>query len=161
MKKAVSLFVAAGLALAGIPVGAQDLPNSIKGSIPAGVEGVANAILQDTSGKDISAVPVTGGKFTFRNVPPGEYYVGLYGASGQRIVRSCAVALASGAARETSFDCLAPAAAAAPATTPTATAARGGIGTTGWIVMGAAAVGFTTAVVIATNEDEGVASASR
>ncbi len=160
MKKAVSLFVAAGLALAGIPVGAQDLPNSIKGSVPAGIEGVASAVLQDTSGKDVSMVPVTEGRFTFRNVAPGEYWVGLYSASGQRIVRSCSVALASGAAKETSFDCPAPAAAPPPATTPAA-AARGGIGKTGWIVIGAAAVGITTAVVIATNQDEGVASATR
>src|SRR5512135_3637324 len=105
MKKAVSLFLAAGLALAGIPVGAQELPNSIKGSVPAGIEGVANAVLQDASGKTLSMVPVTEGKFTFRNVAPGEYYVGLYTASGQRIARSCSVTLASGAAREASFDC--------------------------------------------------------
>src|SRR5512143_2431170 len=116
MKKAVSLFLATGLALAGIPAGAQDLPNSIKGSVPGGIEGVANAVLQDASGKTISMVPVTEGKFTFRNVDPGEYYVGLYSASGQRIARSCAVSLATGAARETSFDCPTPAAppAAAP-----------------------------------------------
>jgi len=164
MMKAVSLFVAAGLVLAGIPVGAQDLPNSIKGTVPGGIEGVANAVLQDASGKTISMAPVTEGKFTFRNVVPGEYYVGLYSASGLRIARSCAVSLASGAARETSFDCPAPAAAppAEPtATAPAAAAKGGGISTTAWILMGAAAVGITTAVVIATDEDEGVASAIR
>jgi hypothetical protein len=164
MKKAVRLFLAMGLALAGLPVGAQDLPNSINGSVPGGIEGVANAVLQDASGKSISMVPVTEGKFAFRNVAPGEYYVGLYSASGQRIARSCAVSLAAGAARETSFDCptpAAPPAATATPTAPTTAAARGGIGRTGWIVIGAAAVGITTAVVIATNEDEGVASAIR
>ncbi len=163
MKKAVSLFVAAGLALAGIPVGAQGLPNSITGTVPAGIEGVANAILQDASGKTIATAPLTEGKFAFRNLTPGEYYVGLYSASGVRVARSCAVALVTGAARETSFDCPAPAAAPPPTTTPATTtaAARGGLGRTGWIVIGAAAVGITTAVVIATNQDEGVASASR
>jgi hypothetical protein len=166
MKKAVRLFLAVGLALGGLPVGAQDLPDSITGSVPGGIEGVANAVLLDASGKTISMVPVTEGKFAFRSVAPGEYYVGLYSASGQRIARSCAVSLATGAAREVSFDCPTPAAppAAAPTATPTApttAAAGGGIGRTGWIVIGAAAVGITTAVVIATNEDEGVASAIR
>jgi hypothetical protein len=166
MKKAASLFLAMGLALAGLLAGAEDLPDSIKGSVPGGIEGVASAVLQDASGKTIAMAPVTEGKFTFRNVAPGEYYVGLYSASGQRIARSCAVSLASGAAREVSFDCPTPAAppAAPPAATPTAAAtaaARGGIGRTGWIVIGAAAVGITTAVVIDTNEDQGVASATR
>lgn len=163
MKKAFGLFLATGLAIAGIPVGAQDLPNSIKGSVPAGIEGVANAVLQDASDKTISMAPVTEGKFTFRNVAPGDYFVGLYSASGQRITRSCALSLASGASRETSFDCPTPAAAAAPTAAPAAatTASGGGLGRTGWILIGAAAVGITTAVVIATNEDEGVASATR
>jgi hypothetical protein len=163
MMKAFSLFLATGLALAGLPVGAQDLPNSIKGSVPAGIEGVANAVLQDTSGKNLSMVPVTEGKFTFRNVAAGEYYVGLFSSSGQRIARSCSVTLATGATRETSFDCPAPAAAPVSSTTTPAatTAAAHGMGRTGWIVVGAAAVGITTAVVIATNKDEGVASGSR
>ena len=163
MKKAVSLVVATGLALAGIPVGAQDVPNSIKGSVPAGIEGVANAVLQETSGRNISMMPVTDGRFTFRNIAPGEYYVALYSATGLRIARSCSVTLASGSAKETSFDCPAPAAAPVSTTTPTTTpaVAHGGLGRTGWIVIGAAAVGITTAVVIATNKDEGVASASR
>lgn len=172
-KKAVSFALAAGLSLAGIPVGAQGLPNSISGTVPGGVEGVANAVLLDASGKTLSMVPLTEGTFVFRNVAAGEYSVALYSASGQRIARSCAVSLASGDARETAFDCPAPAAAPPPAapaaTTATATtatdaaaAATGrGISTTRWILMGAAAVGITTAVVIATDDDEGVASAIR
>ncbi|HSD29202.1 MAG TPA: hypothetical protein VLL75_18010, partial [Vicinamibacteria bacterium] len=146
-KKAVSLFLAVGLALVGIPGGAQDLPNSVNGTVPGGVEGVANAVLQDPPGKTVSMAPVTEGRFVFRNVAPGDYYVGLVTASGQQIARSCALSLVSGAARETSFDCATPAApppAAPAATAPAATG--GGIGTTAWILMGAAAVGFTTAV---------------
>jgi hypothetical protein len=163
MKKAFSFVVAVGLALAGIPVGAQDLPNSIKGSVPAGIEGVANAVLQDASGKNLSMVPVTDGKFTFRNVAAGEYYVGLFSVSGQRIARSCSLTLAIGAAKETSFDCPVPVAAVPPPTAAATTTAvaHSGIGRTGWIVIGAAAVGITTAVVIATNNDEGVASPVR
>jgi hypothetical protein len=165
MKKAISLLMAVGLALAGVPVAAQELPNSITGTVPGGLEGVANAVLQDASEKALSMAPVTEGKFVFRNVTPGDYYVGLYTVSGQRIARSCALSLASGATRETSFDCPVPAAAppAAPAAaTPVATtAAGGGIGTTAWILIGAAAVGITTAVVIATDEDEGPASPVR
>ena len=80
MRKATSLFLAVGLALAGLPVGAaQGLPNSISGKVPAGIEGVANAVLQDASGKNLSMAPVTDGRFTFRNIAPGEYYVALFG----------------------------------------------------------------------------------
>ena len=163
MKKATSLFLAVGVVLAGLPVGAaQGLPNSIAGRVPAGLEGVTNAVLQDASGKNLSTVPVTGGTFTFRNIPAGDYYVALVGLTGQRIARSCSVALAAGAQTETSFDCPTPAAAppAAPAATAAA-AAKGGIGTTGWVLIGAAAAGITTAIVIATNNDQGAASPIR
>jgi hypothetical protein len=40
--------------------------------------------------------------------------------------------------------------------------AGGGLGTTGWILIGAAAVGIGTAIVVLANDDEpGVASPSR
>jgi hypothetical protein len=166
VKKATSLCLAVGLTFLGIPLGAaQGLPNSISGTVPGGLEGVANAVLQDASGKNVTMVPVTGGKFTFKSVAPGEYFVALFSVTGQRIARSCSVALATGTQRETSFDCPVPAAAPPAAPTapapPAAAAARGGIGTTGWVLIGAAAVGITTAVVIATNKDEGAASPIR
>jgi hypothetical protein len=165
IRKAACVFVAAGLALVGIPAGAQDLPDSITGAVPAGLEGVASAVLLDASGKTVSMTPVTEGRFTFRNVAPGDYTIGLYSASGQRIARSCQLSLAGGTHRETSFDCPTPAAAPPPAATPatpaTAAPGGGGFGTTAWILVGAGAVGITTAVVIATDEDEGPASPIR
>jgi hypothetical protein len=162
MKKATSLLLAVGLGFVGMPVGAQGLPNSISGVVPGGIQGVTNAVLQDASEKSVSMVPVADGKFTFPNVAPGEYYVALFSASGQRIARSCSLNLAAGTQREASFDCPTPAAAApVAATAAPAAATGGGIGTTGWVLIGAAAVGITTAVVIATDEDEGAASPIR
>jgi hypothetical protein len=155
MKKATSLLLAAGLALAGVPLGAQTYgPNTVWGTVPQGQEGAANAVLLDASGKTIATVPVIDGKFAFRDLAPGDYTVGLYTAAGLQIVRACPLQLASGATLEAVFTCAPPAAVAAPA-------AKGGISTTAWILMGAAAAGITAAIVIASGEDEGQASPYR
>ncbi|HSD66843.1 MAG TPA: hypothetical protein VLF95_09090 [Vicinamibacteria bacterium] len=156
MKRAISLFLAAGLALAGVPAGAQAQeygPNSVWGAVPQGVEGAVNAVLLDASGKTIAMVPVAERKFAFRDIAPGQYTVGLYTSSGQQIARACPLSLASGGVLEALFTCGSVPAAVAPG--------GGGISTTAWILMGAAAAGITTAVVIATNDDEGVASPIR
>ena len=154
MKKAISLFLAAGLALAGAPAGAQEhSPNSLWGTVPQGVEGAANAVLLDSSGKTLSMVPIADGKFEFRDVAPGDYTVGLYTLSGQQIARACPLTLASGSALQAVFTCGLPPVAAATT--------GGGLSTTAWVLIGAAAAGITTAVVIATNNDEGVASPIR
>jgi hypothetical protein len=155
MKKATSLILAVGLALAGVPAGAQTYgPNTVWGTVPQGQEGAVNAVLLDASGKILATVPVVDGKFAFRDLAAGEYTVGLYTASGVQILRACPLQLASGGTLEAVFTCAPPAAAATPA-------AKGGIGTTAWILMGAAAVGITAAIVIASDEDEGQASPVR
>jgi hypothetical protein len=156
VKEALSLFLAAGLVLTAVPGGAEVFgPNSVWGAVPRGLEGVANALLLDASGKTLAMVPIVDGKFAFRDVAPGEYTVGLYTASGQQVTRSCSLSLARGAEKETSFDC------PPPAAQPVAPAPRGGLSTTTWILLGAAAAGVTTAIVIATSGDEGVASPTR
>jgi hypothetical protein len=145
IKKAFSLFVAVGLALGGVTVGAQT-PNSISGTVPQGAKNAANAILMDSAGNNLSMMPIAEGRFGFRDLAPGKYVVALFTASGQQIERSCPLDLTSGSALQTSWDCQ-----------PVA----GFISTTGWILMGAAAAGITTAVVIATDDDEGPASPIR
>ena len=153
MKKAISLLLAAGLALSAVPGGAEVFgPNTIWGSVPQGQEGVTNAVLLDASGKAITMVPVVDGKFAFRDAAPGEYTVGLYTASGQQVARACPLQLSSGSELEALFTC---------GRLPAAPVTKGGISTTAWILMGAAAVGITTAVVIASDEDEGTASPIR
>jgi hypothetical protein len=154
MKKAISVLLAAGLAVSAVPAGAQEYgPNTVWGAVPQGQEGAVNAVLLDSSGKTITMVPVVDGKFAFRDAAPGDYTVGLYTASGQQIDRACPLRLSSGSVLEAVFTCARPAAALVPT--------KGGISTTAWILMGAAAVGITTAIVIATNDDEGVASPIR
>jgi hypothetical protein len=154
MKKAISLLLAAGLALSAVPVGAQTYgPNTVWGTVPEGAKDAANAVLLDPSGKTIATVPVIDGKFAFLNVTPGDYTVGLYTAAGAQVTKACPLALASGSVLEAAFTCAPVAAAVVPA--------GGGISTTAWILMGAAAAGVTTAIVIASGEDENVASPIR
>ena len=152
MKKAMSLLLAAGLAFSAVPVGAQTYgPDTIWGVVPEGAKDAANAVLLDSSGKTIATVPVADGRLAFRNVTPGDYVVGLFTAAGQQITRSCALSLATGDEKQVSFDCMPLA----------AVPVKGGISTTAWILMGAAAAGITAAVVIASDEDEGPASPVR
>jgi len=156
MRRALSLILVAGLALAGLPSLAQDFgPNTIWGEVPAGVAAnAANAVLQDTAGRVVATVPVTGGKFTFLKVAPGEYVVVVQDGAAKLLATSHGISFASGATSKALFDeTRVPAAAA--------TGGGGGLGTTGKILIGAAVVGLTTAIVIATGDDEGTASPSR
>ena len=154
MKKAISLLVAVGLAFSAVPVGAQTYgPNTVWGTVPEGAKDTANAVLLDSSGKTIATVPVIDGKFAFRDVAPGDYTVGLYTAAGLQVTKACPLQLASGSVLEAAFTCAPLAAAVVPA--------AGGISTTAWILMGAAAAGVTAAIVIASDEDENVASPIR
>lgn len=155
MKKALSLILAAGLALVGVPGGAQGFgPNTVWGAAPA--TAAVNAVLLDSTGLTMATVPVVDGKFAFRDVAPGRYTVSLQTGTGQELARSLPVDLASGGEVEALFGRN-----VAAAAVPTA-AAGGGPSTTAWIVMGALAVGITTAVVIAANDDDtNVASPSR
>lgn len=154
MKKALSLILAAGLALVGVPVGAQGYgPNTVWGVAPASASTAVNALLLDATSKSLATVPVVGGRFAFRDVAAGQYTVALQSATGQELARSMLVVIASGAEAEALFSSEVAAA---------AVVAAGGIGTTAWILMGAAAVGITTAIVVATNNnDNNVASPIR
>ena len=156
MKRALSLVLAAALVLVGVPGGAQGFgPDTIWGVAPAGASSAANAVLQDSTGLTVTTVPVVDGKFAFRNVVPGQYSVVLQSAAGQELARSLPVTILSGAEAEAVFGATRVAAVVPPP-------AGGGLSTTGWILIGAAAVGIGTAIVILANDDEpDVASPSR
>jgi hypothetical protein len=88
-------------------------------------------------------VPIAGGRFAFRDLPPGQYVVALQTATGDELARSQPADLASGAEVEVLFGSDAtPAAAALLAT-------GGGLTTTQVIALAAGALGITTAIVIA------------
>jgi hypothetical protein len=159
MKKALSLILAAGLVLVGVPGGAAMFgPNTVWGVVPEGAEAAVNAVLLDSTGRPVTMLPVVDGRFAFRDLPPGQYTVALQLATGQELARSLPVDLASGSEMEVVFSTQTVPAAVVPPPASTG----GGIGTTGWILIGAAAVGITTAIVIATNGNEtNVASPSR
>jgi hypothetical protein len=156
MRRASSFILIAALSLTGLPSVAQEYPaNTIWGVAPSSVAAsAANAVLQDPSGLVVATVPVVAGKFAFNGVASGNYVVLLQDATGRTLATSQPVALVTEAAAQAFFGTDRVAAAVVPA------AAAGGIGTTGWILIGAAAVGITTAIVIATQDDEGVASPS-
>ena len=131
MRRALSLILVAGLALAGLPGLAQDFgPNTIWGEVPAGVAAnAANAVLQDTAGRVVATVPVTGGKFTFLKVAPGEYVVVVQDGAAKLLATSHGISFASGATSKALFD---------ETRVPAATGGGGGLGTTGKILIGAA-----------------------
>jgi len=145
----------AGLAMAGLPAGAQELtPNTIWGVVPQSVaSNAAKVVLQDTSGRVAATVPVIDGKFAFPDVVPGQYVVVVQDAAGNALATSHGISFTSTDITKAIFD-----ATRVPAA---AVVGGGGLSTTAWILIGAAAVGITTAIVIATNDDEGTASPSR
>ena len=91
MKKALSIVLAAGLALAGVPpVGAEVFgPNTVWGSAPASASAATNAVLLDGTSKTVATVPVVDGKFAFRDVPAGEYVVVLHSPRARSSPAAC------------------------------------------------------------------------
>lgn len=162
MKKALSLILAASLVVVGVPGSAAVFgPDTVWGNVPAGAAAASNAVLLDAAGKARAMVPIVDGKFAFRGIGPGHYTVALQTIEANVLARSLPVDLAAGGEVEAIFGRdTPPAAALPPSATPPPVITGGGPGTTGWILIGAAAVGIT-ALIIATNDDEGVASPSR
>jgi len=156
LRKALSGVLASALCLVSLPVGAQDVaPNTIWGEVPSGAAAnAANAVLQDAGGRVISTVPIVDGKFAFRDLTAGDYVVLIQDGAGKTLAQSQLTNLATGAVARALF--------AATTRVPAAVAGGGGgLGTTGWVILGAAAVGITTAVIVATNGNQGTASPSR
>jgi hypothetical protein len=159
MKKALSLILVAGLALAGVPGWAQVSalvfgPNTVWGFVPQAASSAVNAALDNLAGTGGGMVPIVDGRFAFRDLPPGQYVVVLQTATGVELARSRPVDLASGAEVEALFGSDDTPAAAVP---PGAGAAAAGLTTTQKIALAAGAVGLATVIIIAHN----VASPSR
>lgn len=154
-RRALSAILALALSLASLPAGAQEFgPNTVWGEVPAdAVANAANAVLQDAGGRPVLTVPIVEGRFAFRDVPPGDYVVLVQDGAGQTLARSQTASLASGAVAKALFASTRPAVAVV--------GGEKGLGATGWIILGAAAVGITTAVVVASRGNQGAASPSR
>lgn len=160
VRKATSLILAAGLVVSAVPGGAEVFgPNTVWGSVPSYVTDAANALLLDGAGRTLLTVPIFEGKFAFRNISPGQYTVALQSGQGRELARSLLVDLPAGLEAEAVFDRDRLPAAVPPSSAPPVTTG-GGLGATGWILIGAAAVGITTGIVIAA-QNENVASPSR
>lgn len=161
VRKALSLILAAGLALSAVPGGAEVFgPDTVWGSVPSYVTDAANAVLLDPAGRTLLTVPIFEGKFAFRNLSPGQYTVALQSGSGRELARSLVADLPAGLEAEAVFDRDRLPAAVPPSDAAPVVTTGGGLGTTGWILIGAAAVGITTGIVIAA-QNENVASPSR
>ncbi len=156
LRRALSWILVAGIALAGVPLIAQDYsPNTVWGDVPSGAASAANAVLLDASGNVVATVPVVGGKFVFENVQPGQYTVALNDAASAALARSQAAQVAAGGVVKAIFDESVAGAAVLPPST------GGGFGTTAWVLTGIGAAGIGTIIYFATNDDDGVASESR
>ena len=154
-RKILVCILAAGLALAGTPSLAQDhASNTVWGEVPAWVELAAHAVLTDASGYVAAEVPVTEGRFAFPDVRPGLYYVVLLDAARATLARSHPAQMTADAVVRAVFG-------DDPAAAALLTSSDGGIGTTGWVLMGIGAAGLVTALVLTGKDDEGAASPSR
>jgi hypothetical protein len=114
---------------------------------------VTTAVLQDASGNVLATVPIVAGSFTFPDVAPGTYTVVLRNSAGATMATSLPVVLPAEGVEQAIFTTDKPPAALL--------LAKGGITTAGWIAIGAAAVGITTAIVVVSNNDDGNASPSQ
>ena len=159
MKKALSLILVAGLALAGVPAGAQGFGPTPSGATrPRARRTAVNAVLLDATGKIVATVPVVDGKFAFRDVAAGPVHrASSRTPPGQELARSLPVTIASGAeAGGPVRRRPAPPAAAARRRRRAASAPPPGSSSA------RRRSGITTAIVIAANDDEtDVASPSR
>ena len=152
-RKTTALILIAVLALMGAPLSAQTYsPNTVWGDVPAGATSASHAVLLDASGNPVATVPVAGGKFVFKDVPPGQYVVMLTDAASAELARSHAAQMAADGVVKALFD---------EYVAPIVATSGGGIGTTGWVLIGAGAAGIVTAIVIASGDDEGAQSPIR
>jgi hypothetical protein len=156
LKKALSLILVAAIAVLSVPASAQTsyAPKTIWGQVPESLKPhVTTAVLQDASGNVLATVPAVGGSFTFPDVSPGTYTVVLHNSAGASMATSLPVVLPVAGVEQAIFPSDKLPAALLPA--------KGGITTAGWIAIGAAAVGITTAIVVVSDNDDGNASPSQ
>ena len=153
LRRTLAWMLVAGLALAGVPLAAQQqAPDTLWGEAPSWAASAANAVLLDASLNVVATVPVVGGRFAFENVRPGQYWVVLNDAAGVELARSHAAQMTLNSVVKAIFDQTAPVAAVA--------AGGGGFGTTAWILTGIGVAGIATIIYFATRDDDGVASPS-
>ena len=157
LKKALSLILVAAIAMLSVPASAQTsyAPKTIWGQVPESLKPhVTTAVLQDASGNVLASVPAVGGSFTFPDVAPGTYTVVLNNSTGVGLATSLPVVLPAAGVEQALFPADKPPGAIVAATAH-------GVTTAGWIAIGAAAAGITTAIVVVSKDDKGNASPSR
>jgi len=157
LKKALSLILVAAIAVLSVPASAQTsyAPKTIWGQVPESLKPhVTTAVLQDASGNVLTTVPIVAGSFTFPDVAPGTYTVVLNNSTGVGLATSLPVVLPAAGVEQAIFPSDKPPGAIV------SSHARG-ITTAGWIAIGAAAAGITTAIVAVSKNDKGPASGSR
>ncbi len=145
IRKGVACLGITALILLAAPVGAQDFaPDTVWGDAPQAVAAkAANAALISVGGARLATVPVTGGRFQFLKVSPGQYTIDLTDGAGAKLATSHVATMSGGAVVKAIFDENRPVAAAAAHSHKTA-----------YIVVGAAAAaGITTAIVVNNNNN--------
>ncbi len=153
IRKGMAYLAITALVLLAAPVGAQDFaPDTVWGDAPQAVAAkAANATLISVGGARLATVPVTGGRFQFLKVSPGQYTVELTDGAGAKLATSHVSTISVGAVVKVHWVDERPVAAALPHSHKTA-----------YIVVGAAAAaGITTAVVVNNNNNNPPVSGSR
>ena len=141
VRKAQSLAVILSLLLSGAPAALAQQNGAIAGVAPSGAAG-GSVVVKDVAGNVVVSQPLSAnGSFTFASLAPGSYTVEVLNAQASVVAKTKTVTVLSGQTQSV-FGA-------------SAAAGGGGLGTTGWVLIGAAGIGLaTTAIVVATNDDE-------
>jgi hypothetical protein len=136
-----------------MPVSAQDFaPDTIWGRVPQSTASrAATAVLQDLTGHVVATVPVIDGQFAFTNLVPGDYVVLVRDNQGKTLATSYTASLAKDGVTQAFFG----------GDQPVAAVPGDGPSLSRLLLIGAAAVGITVAIVVLTQDDDGAASPSR
>jgi hypothetical protein len=161
LKKILSLALVAALALVTVPAPAQTAvagqsgltvnygPSTVWGIVPDGLKPYATtALLKDASGAVVQTKPVVDGLFEFTGVGPGYYVVVLQNNAGAALATSETVDYS---AVDRAIQAFFPSDKVPAAYVPPPS---GTLSTTGWIVVGAAAVGITAAIIAVSDDGE-------
>lgn len=135
---------------------AADGASSLFGVVPTGMRNSTSEVVSErVGGQRVSSMPTpTDGRFTFANLPAGDYVVRLMGPAGETVAQSQVARVQPDTSTEAVFEEYRPAPASAFVT-------RGGPSKGLLIVGGAMVAGVGTAIVLTGDDEPAPASPSR
>lgn len=156
-RKLAGLVAALALVTAtALPAAAADGASSLFGVVPLEMRnGTSEVVSERVGGQRVSAMPTpTDGRFTFANLPAGDYVVRLVGPAGETVAQSQIARVQPDTSTEAVFEVTRPGPASVFVT-------RGGPSKSLLIVGGAMVAGVGTAIVLTGDDEPRPASPSR